>query len=58
MKLLKTLNITNKSNKANNTHTADTSDAVKKTDYNTKINESEKNIFVHNRDKYIIYSRI
>ena len=39
--------------KSNAIQTTDTSDLVKKTDYYTKINETEKKVLDHNHDKYI-----
>ena len=39
--------------KVNNINTADSNYIVKKTDYNTKINEIEKKIADHYHDKYI-----
>ena len=39
--------------KVNNINTTDTSDLVKKTNYNTKINEIEKKISDNNHEKYI-----
>ena len=39
--------------KVNNTNSTDTSDLVKITDYNRNINEIEKKITDHDRDKYI-----
>ena len=38
--------------KVNSIQTNDTIDSVKKTDYNTKINEVEKKITDHRYDKY------
>ena len=38
--------------KVNSIQTNDTIDSVKKTDYNTKINEVEKKITDHHYDKY------
>ena len=39
--------------KVNNTSTTDTSNLVKKTEYNTNINEIEKKISYHDYAKYI-----
>ena len=39
--------------KVNNTSTTDTSNLVKKTEYNTKINEIENKISYHDYAKYI-----
>ena len=39
--------------KVNAIQSTDTSDFVKKTDYNTKINEIQKKIIDHDHDKYI-----
>ena len=38
--------------KVNNINSTDNSDLVKKTDYNTKINEIENKITDHDHDKY------
>ena len=43
----------NQLKKINNINTTDTSDLNKKTDYNTKFNEIEKEITDHDRAKYI-----
>ena len=37
--------------KVNSINTTDTSDLVKKTDYNTKVNEIEEKITDHDHDK-------
>ena len=43
---LKRLNLMNWLKKVNALQTSDTCNLVKKTDYNTKINETEKNLLI------------